>query len=307
LHAGILHAVERGTASREERKESECAAGPSRVDLSTPRLLIFIVGVPGSGKTAILKRIAKNMIRLHQQGNQDPTLEQVLQQLDRPGHGGGCDETHVHVSADEMKTMLSSESVWSPTTRGHVINDDDMTRRANELRDDKSEQDVLVHSQYLHRESIFLADEMFLLGVRRRRHMVMEKTMTSFQQVDKYIDIVNNCSAGSPAGPCEASPNFKVVILAAEAELDACLRANDQRRQSGHVLTRRQIQTQHQRFRRTVEQLLGRSRQGSKEGPSTLTLWVFDTTPVLESLMRKEGLLEASKRIRLKSKSVISV
>ena len=48
----------------------------------------------------------------------------------------------------------------------------------------------LIHSQYLHRESIYLADEQFARGAALRAHIVMEKIMASYSQVEPYISAV---------------------------------------------------------------------------------------------------------------------
>uniref|UniRef100_A0A7S0F3Z8 Zeta toxin domain-containing protein n=1 Tax=Hanusia phi TaxID=3032 RepID=A0A7S0F3Z8_9CRYP len=308
LHEGILHSVEEeASTGGEDKSTSSCISSLHPHAHPHDRLLILIVGVPGSGKTSLLRRFARVIIALHDQGDQDLTLQAVLQQWHRSLQEDLCDGSHVFVSADEMKSLLAARSVWSPTLNQVVVNEDELSKRADDLRREANAADVLVHSQYLHRESIFLADELFLRGVRHNRHIVMEKTMTSFEQVEKYIDIVRNCSAASPAGPCAPSSKFRVVILAAEAELAACLRANDRRRQRGHVLERSQIETQHERFRSTLQQLLGRPLQAGEQRLSNVTLWVFDTSPVLEHLMRGESLLEASRRMLLKTKTVVDV
>jgi hypothetical protein len=51
-----------------------------------------------------------------------------------------------------------------------------------------------VHSQYLHRESIYLADEQFKRGAASRAHIVMEKIMASYSQVAPYISALRNAT-----------------------------------------------------------------------------------------------------------------
>lgn len=57
-------------------------------------------------------------------------------------------------------------------------------------RESANESRPLVHSQYLHRESIYLADEQFVRGVSLRAHIVMEKIMASYSQVEPYVSAV---------------------------------------------------------------------------------------------------------------------
>ena len=54
----------------------------------------------------------------------------------------------------------------------------------------------LVQSQYLHRESIYLADEQFKRGAVSHAHIVMEKIMASYSQVAPYIGALRHATQG---------------------------------------------------------------------------------------------------------------
>eukprot|EP00960_Hanusia_phi_P062033 765022-Hanusia_phi.AAC.4 len=175
LHEGILHSVEEeASTGGEDKSTSSCISSLHPHAHPHDRLLILIVGVPGSGKTSLLRRFARVIIALHDQVSmadamlclaqtcggpaavaqeREAAAAQLLtcQQVatGRPLRRQPC----LRVGRRDEVAACGQERVESNLEPGcrerrrveqEVCGADDLRREANAA-------DVLVHSQYLHR------------------------------------------------------------------------------------------------------------------------------------------------------------
>lgn len=235
-----------------------------------PPLLIILAGVPGSGKTAILLPIAKALVRLRRAGRSNPSWGDVQRLLDPPASTDGKEGTHPHgseshgraiamVSADDIKAVLARGRAGNSAADGEgavVVSSDALSDRVRAATANATADLSLLHSQYLHRESIWVADRAFESALHAGCAILLEKTMTSWTQVEPYV-----------------------------AE------GNQMRQGAGHKVSMQQLERQHSTYSNTLRDLQAQARQ--PEASAWLQVWVVNTSGVIDRLRAGDSVSDA--------------
>ena len=125
------------------------------------------------------------------------------------------------ISCDALKLFLAEGVEGDGGGGGEMLGaggeQDGLSVRVRAVNRAANDSRPLIHSQYLHRESIYLADTLFERSVADGVHIVMEKIMSSFAQVEMYVSAARR--GGDATVPATAAPTGGSEADGSEAEL----------------------------------------------------------------------------------------